>query len=164
MHFFQGPWVQDEALNQYNGMLRYTVDRKDWGMAVNGKAYRAHWTATNQIPARAVESGLLSRYGTMDPSDGGTTDRYSLSGTLWSRGDTYRNELNLYAVYYDLDLYSNFTGYLDDPVHGDQINQHERRVVAGGNGEQTFSSAGLGWRWTRHWDSRSAMTAFPTLP
>ncbi|CAL1239714.1 TonB-dependent receptor [Candidatus Methylocalor cossyra] len=138
VHFFQGPWVQDEALNQYNGMLRYTVDRKDWGMAVNGKAYRAHWTATNQIPARAVESGLLSRYGTMDPSDGGTTDRYSLSGTLWSRGDTYRNELNLYAVYYDLDLYSNFTGYLDDPVHGDQINQHERRVVAGGNGEQTF--------------------------
>ena len=145
VNFFQGPWVQDEALNKYNGMIRYTVDYEDWGWAVNGKAYRSNWTATNQIPQQAIWSKQLDLYGAMDPSDGGKTDRYSLLGNIWSRGDSYKNELNVYALYYDLDLWSNFTGYLDDPVNGDQLNQRERRVMAGGNGEQTWFNNPFGF-------------------
>ena len=142
VNFFNGPWVQSEELKKYNGMLRYTIDNDDWGLAINGKAYSSNWTATNQIPDRAVQSGELSLFGTMDPSDGGTSNRYSLGSNLWSRGDSYKNELNLYAVYYDLNLFSNFTGYLDDPLNGDQINQKEHRIVIGGQGEQT---------WFNHW-------------
>lgn len=136
--YFNGPWTQPENSYKYNGMLRYTVDHEDWGYALNGKAYNSTWTATNQIPERAVWSKDLSLYGTMDPSDGGDTNRYSLSGNAWSRGEGYKNELNVYALYYDLQLYSNFTGYLDDPVNGDQIKQQERRVLSGANGEQTW--------------------------
>jgi hypothetical protein len=143
--FFEGPWKQPEESGKYNGMIRYTIDRDDFGLAINGKAYRSNWTATNQIPERDVRAGILDLYGTMDPSDGGKTDRYSLSGNLWSKGDSYKNELNLYALYYDLDLYSNFTGYLDDPLNGDQLSQHERRVVAGGSGEQTWFNEVLGF-------------------
>lgn len=143
--FFEGPWKQPEESGKYNGMIRYTIDEEDFGLSVNGKAYRSNWTATNQIPKRDVQAGLLDLYGTMDPTDGGKTDRYSLSGNLWSKGDGYKNQLNLYALYYDLDLYSNFTGYLDDPVNGDQLNQHERRVVAGGSGEQTWFNRVLGF-------------------
>jgi hypothetical protein len=143
--FFDGPWKQPEQSGKYNGMIRYTIDREDFGLAINGKAYRSNWTATNQIPQRDVEAGILDLYGTMDPSDGGKTDRYSLSGNLWSKGNWYKNELNLYALYYDLDLYSNFTGFLDDPVNGDQLNQHERRVVVGGDGEHTWFSKPWGF-------------------
>ncbi|SMF97446.1 Outer membrane receptor proteins, mostly Fe transport [Methylomagnum ishizawai] len=143
--FFEGPWKQPEESGKYNGMIRYTIDEEDFGLSVNGKAYRSNWIATNQIPKRDVQAGLLDLYGTMDPSDGGKTDRYSLSGNVWSKGDGYKNQLNLYALYYDLDLYSNFTGYLDDPVNGDQLNQHERRVVAGGEGEQTWFNRVLGF-------------------
>jgi hypothetical protein len=135
---FNGPWVVPENSYKYNGMVRYTVDHEDWGYAVNGKAYNSSWTATNQIPERAVQARELSLYGSMDPSDGGNTNRYSLAGNLWSRGEGHKNELNVYAVYYDLDLYSNFTGYLEDPVHGDQIKQQESRVISGANGEQTW--------------------------
>lgn len=143
--FFEGPWVQPEASGKYNGMIRYTIDQDDFGMAINGKAYRSNWTATNQIPQRDVKDRFMSLYGTMDPSDGGKTDRYSLSGNVWSKGDSYKNQMNVYALYYDLDLYSNFTGYLDDPVNGDQINQHERRVVAGADGEQTWFNKVFGF-------------------
>jgi hypothetical protein len=136
--FFDGPWKQPEESGKYNGMIRYTIDGDDFGLSINGKAYRSNWTATNQIPQRSVDSGVLDLYGAMDLSDGGKTDRYSLSGNLWSRGNDYRNELSVYALYYDLDLFSNFTGFLDDPVNGDQVNQRERRVMAGGNGEQTW--------------------------
>ncbi len=37
-----------------------------------------------------------------------------------------------YGVYYDLDLFSNFTYFLDDPVQGDQFEQQEDRSIFGG--------------------------------
>ncbi|MGX2031201.1 TonB-dependent receptor [Methylocaldum gracile] len=144
VNFNDGPWKRPEELDKFNGMLRYTIDREDWGLALHGKAYRAQWNATNQIPERAVQSGQIDLYGTMDPSDAGKTDRYSLSGEFWSRGDSYKNQLNVYAAYYDVALFSNFTGFLDDPVHGDQIGQKERRVIVGGSGEQTWFNRWFG--------------------
>jgi hypothetical protein len=144
VNFFNGPWERPEKSGKYNGMIRYTIDHKDWGASINGKAYHANWNATNQIPRRAVESGALGLYGAMDPSDGGRTGRYSLSFNLWSRGDAYKNEFNAYAAYSDLSLFSNFTGLLDDPARGDQIGQKERRVMAGGNGEQTWFNRWFG--------------------
>ncbi len=98
-----------------------------------------------QIPLLAVNAGEFNTYGTGDPSDGGITNRHSLSGNVWSRGDSYKNELNAYAVYSDLDLFSNFTGYLDYPNLGDQINQKERRWVGGANGEQTWFNNWFGF-------------------
>jgi hypothetical protein len=145
VNYFNGPWVVPEDGYKYNGMLRYTVDHADWGYAVNGKAYNSSWTATNQIPQRAVWDKVLSLYGSMDPTDGGDTNRYSMVGNLWSKGENYKNDLNVYAVYYDLDLFSNFTGYLEDQTNGDQIQQKERRVVAGAQGEQTWFHTLMGF-------------------
>ncbi|WP_019865431.1 TonB-dependent receptor [Methylovulum miyakonense] len=136
VNFYDGVWQQPEATNKYNGMLRYTIDKDDWGMSINGKAYHNTWTATNQIPERAIDAGIIGLYGTGDPSDGGVTSRYSLSGNFWNRNAHAKNDLSIYALYSDLDLYSNFTGYIDT-VHGDQIQQKERRVQVGGTGEHT---------------------------
>ncbi|MDD4914318.1 MAG: TonB-dependent receptor plug domain-containing protein [Methylococcales bacterium] len=132
--FYNGPWAVPENSHKYNGMLRYTLDREKWGMAVNAKGYSNTWTATNQIAQSAIESGQLGLYGSLSPSDQGTTNRYSLSANLWNKGDNWKNDANLYALYYDLNLYSNFTGYLNGPW-GDQMNQTEHRIQLGGNSD-----------------------------
>lgn len=150
---YDGPWVVPENSSKYNGMLKYTLGEKDWRIAFNGKAYYSHWVATNQIPLLELGTSLNptccditgqdgfgpdGRFGSMNPSDHGVTSRYSGSMNVTSKGNDYQNELNLYALYYDLDLFSDFTYFSTNPVQGDQINQHERRVQAGGNVEQTW--------------------------
>ncbi|TAL44783.1 MAG: TonB-dependent receptor [Methylovulum sp.] len=144
VNFYDGVWQQPEDLNKYNGMLRYTIDKDDWGLAVNGKAYHSNWTATNQIPERAIDTGAIGLYGSGDPSDGGNSNRYSLSGNFWNRSDAWKNDVNVYALYSDLDLYSNFTGYIDQQ-NGDQIQQREHRVQLGGNAEHTRYGRWLGF-------------------
>lgn len=141
-HFYDGVWKQPEDLHKHNGMLRYTIDENDWGISFNGKVYHSTWTATNQIPLRAIQNDTLDLYGTMDPTDGGNSNRYSVSSNFWSRGDSYRNDFNAYVVYSDLGLYSNFTGFIDP--RGDQILQKERRVIVGGSGEQTMYAKWFG--------------------
>lgn len=142
---YNGVWQRPENLGKFNGMIRYTITETDWGAAINAKAYHSKWNATNQIPLSAVQSGEIGLYGTGDATDGGKTNRYSLSGNFWRKGDGYKNDFNAYIVYSDLDLYSNFTGYLDNPVRGDQLNQKERRLIFGGNGEQTWFNKFLGF-------------------
>ncbi len=136
-NLYNGVWQQPEDSKKFNGMLRYSIDKENWGSSINAKAYNNAWTATNQIAQASVDNGTLGLYGTMDPTDGGKTNRYSLSSNIWNKGSNWKNDANIYALYSDVDLYSNFTGYLDNPVNGDQIHQFEKRVQTGGNIEHT---------------------------
>jgi len=147
-NLYNGVWQVPEDTKRFNGMLKYTLDRHDWGMSINGKAYSNSWTATNQIPQSALDSGVLGLYGSMDPTDGGESNRYSLSSNLWQTGSNWRNDANIYALYTDLNLYSNFSGHTlsaDNPDYtpgdpsypSDQILQTERRVQTGANVEHT---------------------------
>ncbi len=139
---YNGVWQRPEELRKYNGLFSYHRGNEQGGFGVYAKAYHARWNASNQIPQRAIDNGWLSLYGSMDNSDGGVSSRYSVSADVWHRDDHYKNQANLYAVYSDLNLYSNFTGYLDNPAQGDQIHQSERRVQIGANAEHT---------WFTHW-------------
>ncbi len=137
-----GPWENPANFNKYNGVLRYAQGGPANGFNVTGMAYQASWTSTDQIPQRAVDAGLIGRFGTLDPSDGGQSSRYSLSGEWRSTdGDTSR-VVTLYAIRSRLNLYSNFTFFLDNPVNGDQFEQAENRLVLGGEASQT---------WLAHW-------------
>jgi hypothetical protein len=133
---YSGAWAVPENSHKYNGMLRYTLDQENWGLAINAKAYTNTWTATNQIAQNAIDSGQLGLYGSLSPSDQGSTNRYSLSTNVWNKGTDWKNNINLYALYYDLNLFSNYTGYLNGPW-GDQVDQTEHRVQVGGNIEHT---------------------------
>jgi TonB dependent receptor/TonB-dependent Receptor Plug Domain len=126
-----GPWDHPEAYGKIDGLLKYTSGDTDDGWDVEAMGYDGHWRSTDQIPQRAVDQGLVGRFGAIDPSDGGRTHRYSLSGDWWHQAGAGRVRANLYAVDYRLDLVSNFTYWLD-PVHGDQFEQFERRRVYGG--------------------------------
>jgi len=75
------------------------------------------------VANRAIAAGLIGRWGALDPTDGGKSGRYAMSAA-WNRADTH---LLVYGLYYDLDLKSDFTYFLDDPVHGDQFEQQDAR-------------------------------------
>lgn len=125
-----GPWLRPDAYRKLNALLRYTSGRGDDAYSVTLSAYDGRWNASDQIPSRAVAEGL-SRFGEIDPSDGGKSYRASLAAD-WERGGATLTKANAYVVAYGLDLFSNFTYFLDDPVHGDQFEQQDRRIVAGG--------------------------------
>jgi len=128
-----GPWERPEAFRKVNAILRYSRGDALNGFAVTAMGYRGRWNATDQVPARAVETGRIGRFGTLDPTDGGESCRCSGSlGRQWTRGNA-STRLTAYGIAYDLDLYSNFTYFLEDPDSGDQFHQADRRFVSGGS-------------------------------
>jgi outer membrane receptor protein involved in Fe transport len=134
-----GPWDNPSDYNKLNGVLSYSVGTNADGYTLTGMGYSGKWNATDQIPKRAVDSGQLSRFGAVDPSDGGQTSRYSLSldrHRSWSNGDFH---MNTYLIRYRLKLYSDFTFFLDDPVNGDQFEQFDDRKVFGLDPTWTFT-------------------------
>lgn len=118
--------------------------------------YSGKWNATDQIAARALDQGFVDRFGSLDTSDGGKSHRYSLSGDYQQKLWGGQLQTIAYGIKYYLDLYSNFTYYLNDPIHGDQINQHDDRKIAGWNGSWTRRDQlfGLPMRNTVGWDIR----------
>jgi outer membrane receptor protein involved in Fe transport len=126
-----GPWVHADDYKKINGLVRYSRGDTVNGLSLTGMGYRATWNSTDQIPQRAVDRGLIGRFDALDPTDGGETSRYS--GSLeWqrTRGDA-ATRITAYGIGYDLRLFSNFTFFLDDPVHGDQVEQADHRFVTG---------------------------------
>lgn len=133
-----GAWAQSEDLRKINLLGRALVG----GWSVTALAYDARWNATDQIPRRAVDSGQLDRLGAVDLTDGGTTSRYMLSAR---RRDLLRGlDTVVYVQRYKLDIYSNFTYYLEDPVNGDQFEQVDQRWVYGGSLTKRWA-LGDGW-------------------
>ena len=126
-----GPWDNPENFKKFNTALRYSRGDKADGFSVTGMAYKADWDSTDQIPQRAVDSELIDRFGAIDPTDGGETSRYSLSYEQHHNFNGGRAAVDVYAIRSRLSLWSNFTFFLDDPVNGDQFEQHESRTVLG---------------------------------
>ena len=128
---YDGPWDTPQDLSKLSGMLRYSLQTGASEFSLLGLAYHNDWDSSDQIPLRAVESGELDPFAQVDSTLGGSSARYSLSGSWIRAGSRSSQRLDLYGIYYDLDLYSNFTYFLDDPVFGDQINQVDGRTVLG---------------------------------
>ena len=137
-----GPWLRPDAYRKLNGLLRYTSGHDSDAYSVTLSAYDGRWSSTDQIPARAVREGL-SRFGEIDPSDGGTSYRVSAVAD-WQRGGPTLTKATGYVIAYGLDLFSDFTYFLDDPVHGDQFEQQDRRIVAGGRATHQWNASLFG--------------------
>ncbi len=135
---YDGPWVNEEDFRRYNGVLRYSQGDAQNGFSVSALAYDSDGNATNQIAQRAVDNGFIDRLGSLDPTDGNETSRYSLSGD-WRRtlGNTL-TKANIYVIRHELNLWSNFTYFLEDPVNGDQFQQTDDRVTSGGAVDHTW--------------------------
>jgi outer membrane receptor protein involved in Fe transport len=135
---YDGPWDVADRVRKFNGVLRYSQGTADDGFSLTGMAYSNRWTSTDQIPKRAVNAGLIDRFGSLDPSDGGLSSRYSLSTRMSKTSDYGVTRVEAYAIRSTLTLFNNFTYFLDDPVNGDQFSQLDERTVLGFHGNHTF--------------------------
>jgi outer membrane receptor protein involved in Fe transport len=132
-----GPWQVAENYRKLNGLLRYSEGTRHNGFSLTGMAYKGNWTSTDQIAKRAIDSGLVNRYGTLDSTTGGETYRFSLSGEWAKRGENSQSKANVWWLRSGLDLWSNFQYCLNDVAAngncdtGDQFKQGERRQAGG---------------------------------
>ncbi len=146
---FDGPWVREDGFRKLNGVLRYSQGDARNGFSITGMGYWADWESTDQVPARAVQSGQISRFGFIDPSDQGHTERQSLAAELQRSAPNVTTRASLFVLRDRLTLFSNFTYFLDDPLNGDQFEQSEQRLTAGGR----VSQRRLGRLFGRHTES-----------
>lgn len=132
-YFTNGPFDNPNRYNRFNGLVKATFNPTSRSeLSLTGTYNQSRWNASGQIPVYAVEAGLIDRFGSFDPSEGGRTNR--ATGTLRYHYDTNAGGkafADIYAQYYKLDLYSNFTFFLKNPTNGDGIEQSDRRVVYG---------------------------------
>ncbi|MEO0422006.1 MAG: TonB-dependent receptor [Pseudomonadota bacterium] len=146
---YDGPWELDNDAQKLNAFARISGHVGDTFLSLSGSVYAADWNSTDQVPARAIEQGLISPLGNIDPTLGGESERYSLNFEFAGdppNGGGFRG--NAYAVASDFELFSNFTYFLDDPENGDQITQRDRRLIVGGNFEYEFTNELFGRPWT----------------
>ncbi len=138
LYHYNGPWSPPDDYRKINGVLRYSQGDPAQGFDVTAMAYAGKWTATDQIARRALtEIPDFGLYDSLDPSDGGDSQRYSLSAGWHHIDASAATNVVVYGFYYDLDLFSNFTYVLNSP-QGDQIEQQDKRWVGGGQASRTW--------------------------
>lgn len=134
-YYTNGPFQNDNRYFRANlfGKLTTNLTGRD-ELSLTATFLKSQWNASGEIPLRAVHDGVLDRFGAIDPSEGGKTTRSTAK--LKYHYDTMSGGqffVNAYAQHYQLDLYTNFTFFQNDPVNGDGIVQADRRVMYGGD-------------------------------
>jgi len=134
---FDGPYVSSQNFRRLNLFGKFTnISEGNSKFSVTASQFSSEWTASGQIPQRLVDAGIISRFGSVDDTEGGKTSRSNLNVEYYKpitenlsfKGNTFYNN-------YQFELYSNFTFYLENPIDGDQIKQKENRTIYGFNGE-----------------------------
>jgi outer membrane receptor for monomeric catechols len=130
-----GLFDSPQQLKRLNISAKYNfrISGKD-EIALLSSFFKSGWYASGQIPDRAVRSGQVTRFGSIDDTEGGNTSRHNLSirhSREFSRGRYLQQQV--YGIHYNFALFSNFTFFLYDGLNGDQIYQRESRNVFGYN-------------------------------
>ena len=132
-----GPFNSPQNFNRINLLGKYSAILSDNSkFSVMGSRFNSKWDASGQIPQRLVDNGTISRFGSVDDTEGGKTSRTNFNA-IWSKPIDENTFFKANAFYsnYQFELYSNFTFFLDDPINGDQIKQQEYRDIYGLNAE-----------------------------
>ena len=132
---YDGPWAMEEDLQQEKLYLSYATAVAGVPARLDFHGYFGEWNATDQIPGRAVQSGLISELGFIDPDLGGETRRIAINGGL----DFGTVQVSSYLINYDFTLFSNFTYFLENSDSGDEFEQRDKRNIFGVNVDGTNS-------------------------
>jgi len=135
---YDGPWTTSDDMKKFSGLLRYSQGTATDGLTLTGMAYSNTWNSTDQVALRALTTGQIGLYGELDPTDGGDTSRFSLSGRIAQSTDGGSWKANAYVVKYTMDLWNNYTWETNNPIYGDQFHQRDDRVYGGGGASRTF--------------------------
>ena len=133
-YYTNGPYLNDNQYIRSNvlGKITTYVTGRD-ELSLTGTFLYSKWDGSGEIPLRAVTGGSLNRFGAIDPYEGGNTLR--TTGQLDYHYDTTSGGqfyMKAYGQYYRLDLFTNFTFFLTDPINGDGFAQFDRRAIYGG--------------------------------
>jgi len=134
-YFTDGPFISPDKYHRFNALGKITVNpTRDSELAVAVSHYSGAWNASGQIPLREVLAGRLDRFGAIDPSEGGNTKR-TVGNLLyhWDLSPASTILAQAYIQHYKLNLFSDFTFFLNDPVKGDGIEQDDDRYIYGGD-------------------------------
>jgi len=131
LQHYDGPWTTPSDQRKINAVLRYSAGDEQQGYSLTGMFYHDTWNAETDVPERAIEEGLISRFGQLDPSDAGQAQRASVSGQYHSALAGGQLVASAYVISNHLFLWNDFTHYLVDPINGDQEQQHEDRATIG---------------------------------
>lgn len=132
-----GPFESPQNFSRINLMGKYSRYFENHNkLSVLYSMLRSRWDASGQIPQRAVDDGLITRFGAIDDNEGGYTGRTNLlvKHTKFIDSKTWINSSAYFSSYY-FELYSNFTLFLNDSINGDEIRQKEDRKLFGMNSE-----------------------------
>jgi hypothetical protein len=137
-----GPWTHPDNYYKFNGLVTYSQGGDANGFSITARAYRGTWHSSDQLPVDAIP--LVGYFGTLNPAAGGESQRYSLQGEWHRQNENSETKITAYGFYYDLNLFSDFTYFLDDPNKGDQFEQQDKRWVAGLDARHTIFSQWFG--------------------
>lgn len=165
-----GPFESPQGFHRLNIMGKYTARINQWDkLSIMASHFNSRWDASGQIPVRAVEQGLISRFGAIDDTEGGQTSRTNilLNHTRFINNQTSWSNRFFYSKY-EFELYSNFTFFLNNEELGDQIRQFENRDLFGmestlrkqllWGGQSVYIQAGGGFRYDRVMDNELSRT------
>ncbi|NER13672.1 TonB-dependent receptor [Leptobacterium flavescens] len=156
-----GVFESPQNFNRFNifGRYNYRASANE-ELTLTASHFQSKWDASGQIPQRAVDQGLISRFGAIDDTEGGNTSRSNLLVNHSKQlNENSFIKTKAYISKYDFELYSNFTFFLVDPVNGDQIRQREDRTIIGAETAYSYSfdhlnndasfkyKAGIGFRY-----------------
>ena len=129
-----GPFTNEQDFHRLSTFGKLTQPLAGGQLGLSGTFYAAQWNQSGQVPSIEVEAGRLDRFGSLDPSEGGDSRRWSLAAR-WERGAPADGawSAHAYVVGYQLQLFSNFTLFSRDQENGDQIEQGDDRVFGGGS-------------------------------
>jgi len=137
-----GPWKHPDNYYKFNGLLTYSQGGEANGFSITARGYHGRWHSSDQIPVTAVP--VVGYFGALNPADGGHSQRYSLQAEWHRQNANSETKITAYGFYYDLDLFSDFTYFLNDPIKGDQFEQQDKRWVAGLDAHHTIFSEWFG--------------------
>ncbi len=175
VNYSDGATINKQNFNRFNVFGKYNLAiSPNTQLTASASAFSSKWDASGQIPTRAVEDGTIDRFGSIDPSEGGNTERYNANLNV---SHTFKNNITwdnqAYYSRYIFSLYSDFTFYLNDPVNADEINQKESRNIFGYNTKVNVkksygklsinSSYGAGFRYDATFNSTLAHTVKRTF-
>ncbi|WP_262733078.1 TonB-dependent receptor [Gaetbulibacter sp. NE] len=130
-----GSFESPQNFNRINVFGKYVTFSSDNSkLSLTASHFTSRWDASGQIPQREVDNGNITRFGAIDDTEGGETQRtnFNIEFNKYITDNT-RLKTNAFYSHYAFELYSNFTFFLEDPVNGDQIKQQEDRHIFGAN-------------------------------
>ncbi|HEU4428071.1 MAG TPA: TonB-dependent receptor [Myxococcota bacterium] len=131
-----GPWQRGDDYLRETAMLRFTRGDEARGFSVTALGHHGEWDSSDQIARSALS--VVGRFGTLDDTTGGESQRYQLSAEWHAANDDSATSLMAYAFHYDLDLFSNFTYFAADPLRGDQFEQVDERWTFGAKAKHSL--------------------------